>query len=525
MQHLAFSSTSTSQRSSNVARIPAPKAAPKPVGAVAPAAAAAAAPAPPADFSPITVERTGQYIRKWPDVFRAPTHFKRALRSLKHVKVDKTMKNIRNQQRKFAATSLDTLMKALTVPLTQLLQCYQYGFRSLHPFEQTVANLTITALTKRQHPALPEILERLQRLRAETCRVAKDHAKRANTAATANEAKDILNAGITALRRLYVDEDVDPEQDGVAASSTDVPLLHNPMIDEARALSDLLVVHQDLKRVPVLELRRPTVVLVGAPNVGKSSLVRAMSSGTPEVNDYPFTTRGVTIGHIYATDEDDDDDDEDAASDSADDGEGEGESDREGDREEAKRRALLAKETVRDVYVPEGKKLPSQKVAGGLRHASARYQVMDTPGLLNRPDDKRNEMERLTFASLAQLPTAVIFVVDPTELAGKRLSSLVDQLHVRRQLRTRFPKRPWIDVLSKSDVALTEAQQQLLREAGLLPSSDGSSSETAALRVSVRTGDNLDTLRRAVRQQLLVLEDILHNSNFQPAAGGASSSS
>lgn len=23
-----------------------------------------------------------------------------------------------------------------------------------------------------------------------------------------------------------------------------------------------------------------------------------MSSGTPEVNDYPFTTRGVTIGHI-----------------------------------------------------------------------------------------------------------------------------------------------------------------------------------------------------------------------------------
>jgi hypothetical protein len=25
---------------------------------------------------------------------------------------------------------------------------------------------------------------------------------------------------------------------------------------------------------------------------------RVVSSGTPEVNDYPFTTRGVTIGHI-----------------------------------------------------------------------------------------------------------------------------------------------------------------------------------------------------------------------------------
>ena len=48
----------------------------------------------------------------------------------------------------------------------------------------------------------------------------------------------------------------------------------------------------------MVELDTPTVVLVGAPNVGKSSIVRAISSGTPEINDYPFTTRGVTIGHI-----------------------------------------------------------------------------------------------------------------------------------------------------------------------------------------------------------------------------------
>lgn len=38
-----------------------------------------------------------------------------------------------------------------------------------------------------------------------------------------------------------------------------------------------------LRRIPVIELSTPTVVLVGAPNVGKSSIVRAVSSGTPEV--------------------------------------------------------------------------------------------------------------------------------------------------------------------------------------------------------------------------------------------------
>ena len=46
-------------------------------------------------------------------------------------------------------------------------------------------------------------------------------------------------------------------------------------------------------------MRRVQVALVGAPNVGKSSLVQALSSGLPEVCDYPFTTRSVKMGHFY----------------------------------------------------------------------------------------------------------------------------------------------------------------------------------------------------------------------------------
>ena len=38
---------------------------------------------------------------------------------------------------------------------------------------------------------------------------------------------------------------------------------------------------------------------MGAPNVGKSSLVQSLSSGLPEICDYPFTTRSIKMGHFY----------------------------------------------------------------------------------------------------------------------------------------------------------------------------------------------------------------------------------
>jgi nucleolar GTP-binding protein len=40
-----------------------------------------------------------------------------------------------------------------------------------------------------------------------------------------------------------------------------------------------------------------TVVIAGYPNVGKSSFIRLVSTASPEVASYPFTTKGIIVGH------------------------------------------------------------------------------------------------------------------------------------------------------------------------------------------------------------------------------------
>ena len=219
-------------------------------------------------------EKTGAFKSKLPDLLAGETHFRRAYRGTKSVRIDESIKNNRAQNRKLTAESLDTLMKGLTVPITAALDAYRNIFRSLHPFEATVAELTIASRVKGGARHVNAILNDLKTLRATTSKLAKDYAARGNIAESSQEARDLLAEGSTKLEELY-------KHSAIASS-----------------LAELLDLQKDLRKIPVVELDTPTVVLVGSPNVGKSSIVRAVSSGTPEVNDYPFTTRGVTIGHI-----------------------------------------------------------------------------------------------------------------------------------------------------------------------------------------------------------------------------------
>ena len=63
-----------------------------------------------------------------------------------------------------------------------------------------------------------------------------------------------------------------------------------------RDLRFLNEVRNTLRSLPVLS-EEFTVVVAGYPNVGKSSFIRLVSSAEPEVASYPFTTKGIIVGH------------------------------------------------------------------------------------------------------------------------------------------------------------------------------------------------------------------------------------
>ncbi|PHU04745.1 hypothetical protein BC332_25567 [Capsicum chinense] len=77
------------------------------------------------------------------------------------------------------------------------------------------------------------------------------------------------------------------------------------------------------------------------------------------------------------------------------------------------------------------------------------FQVTDTPGILRRCDEDRNNLEKLTLAVLTHLPTAVLYVHD---LSGECGMSPSDQFVLYKEMRERFSSHIWLDVVSKCDL-------------------------------------------------------------------------
>ena len=153
----------------------------------------------------------------------------------------------------------------------------------------------------------------------------------------------------------------------------------NEIEDDLRAVGDA---RDALKNLPDIRPDEPAIVIAGYPNVGKSSFVNHVTRASNEIAEYPFTTRGVQIGHVE-----------------------------------------------RD---------------------HIRYQLIDTPGLLDRPEEDRNDIEKQAVGAIEHLADTILFFVDASGDCGYPLDV---QLELRDSVVHRFAERdiPVLTVCNKSD--------------------------------------------------------------------------
>jgi len=148
-----------------------------------------------------------------------------------------------------------------------------------------------------------------------------------------------------------------------------------------------------LKIIPDFNVLLPTIVVAGAPNVGKSSLVREISSGIPEVGEYPFTTKEVVFGH----------------------------------RE----------------------------------YDFMKIQIVDTPGLLDRPIKERSMIERQSIATMRYISDIIVFMFDISKDAA---ISIKEQMNLIDEIEREFPDTPILRVLNKTDLIAEEEIMNISRD-------------------------------------------------------------
>ncbi len=85
---------------------------------------------------------------------------------------------------------------------------------------------------------------------------------------------------------------------------------------------------------------------------------------------------------------------------------------------------------------------------GYLNFDNQRIQIIDTPGILDRPISKRNRIEKQAILALKFLADLIIFLLDPSETCGYPLK---DQLSLLDEVKNMFSNQPLVVVLNKVD--------------------------------------------------------------------------
>ncbi|KAF7107375.1 hypothetical protein CFC21_108007 [Triticum aestivum] len=138
-----------------------------------------------------------------------------------------------------------------------------------------------------------------------------------------------------------------------------------------------------------------------------------------------------------------------------------------------------------------------------------RYQVIDTPGILDRPFEDRNIIEMCSITAVAHLRAAVLFFLD---ISGSCGYTIAQQAALFHSIKSLFMNKPLVIVCNKTDLqpldGLSEEDMKLVMEMKseamkTIPQGGDPSEEGVLLTMSALTDEGVMAVKNAACERLL----------------------
>ncbi|KAM1212219.1 hypothetical protein ACFX2G_003882 [Malus domestica] len=140
-----------------------------------------------------------------------------------------------------------------------------------------------------------------------------------------------------------------------------------------------------------------------------------------------------------------------------------------------------------------------------------RYQVIDTPGILDRPFEDRNIIEMCSITALAHLRAAVLFFLDISGSCGYNIAQQASLFHSIKSL---FMNKPLIIVCNKTDLqpleGISEEDKKLVAEMKneamktvIGQGGEATNDEGVLLAMSTLTEEGVISVKNAACERLL----------------------
>ncbi|XP_065838924.1 GTP-binding protein 4-like [Oscarella lobularis] len=177
--------------------------------------------------------------------------------------------------------------------------------------------------------------------------------------------------------------------------------------------------------------------------------------------------------------------------------------------------SLINKLTRADVEVQPYAFTTKSLYVGHMDYKYLRWQVVDTPGLLDHPLEERNTIEMQAITAMAHLRAAILYVMDVSEQCGH---SLEEQLELFDSLKPLFVNKPLLVAVNKVDILrpddLPDAKKAVLErlrtDAGIEVLAMSTVTEEGVMDVKMKTCDALLAQRIEVKIKGKKVENIVN---------------